>query len=475
MFSGRNTVFLYLLFVTLFFCSSTASAQSMSCQSPFKGQRFTQAKLQAVVTAHQRWLDNGRKPAQAGRANLCGTDLRGLDLRAVNLSYANLAAADLSEMKLQKINLSHAQLQKAYFRWSIMLQANLQSANLDGATLQGVDLSKTNFRLASLQKVNLRHANLTSADLRSANLTNSNLSDANLEKADLTWANLKNANLNHANLKGTLLKEASLVNTNMLNTQLEDADFSGADLNNALFQPQIGSLPKLVGLASSENFRSIRFSVKEGSAALIELRTAYKKVGMRAMERSITAMVKVEQMQEAWQHGGWGYLESTFSYVFFYLTTHFGAAPGHALLLFLLLILLFTFFYRIFLSSQTKRSGIILRWKSKEFYHLETVQERRPHKEFRKLLKQRTCHDWKSTLHEQWRLMRISFYFSLLSAFSLGWQDLNVSSWLQRLQTRHYSLKGCGWVRVLAGTQSLISAYLIVIWVLTYFGRPFEW
>jgi len=52
---------------------------------------------------------------------------------------------------------------------------------------------------------------------------------------------------------------------------------------------------------------------------------------------------------------------------------------------------------------------------------------------------------------------------------------LNVSSWILHLQKRDYQLKGFGWVRVLAGSQSLISAYLIVLWALTYFGRPFEW
>jgi hypothetical protein len=29
-------------------------------------------------------------------------------------------------------------------------------------------------------------------------------------------------------------------------------------------------------------------------------------------------------------------------------------------------------------------------------------------------------------------------------------------------------------VRVVAGIQSLLSIYLIAIWVVTYFGRPFQ-
>jgi hypothetical protein len=72
------------------------------------------------------------------------------------------------------------------------------------------------------------------------------------------------------------------------------------------------------------------------------------------------------------------------------------------------------------------------------------------------------------------RNVRIAFYFSLLSAFNLGWRELNVGDWIARLQTREYTLKATGWVRAVSGLQSLISVYLVALWVLTYFGRPFE-
>ncbi len=42
------------------------------------------------------------------------------------------------------------------------------------------------------------------------------------------------------------------------------------------------------------------------------------------------------------------------------------------------------------------------------------------------------------------------------------------------MQPREYTLRAKGWVRVVSGAQSLISVYLIAMWVLTYFGRPFE-
>ncbi|HEX6113241.1 MAG TPA: hypothetical protein VFZ10_13105 [Geminicoccaceae bacterium] len=72
-----------------------------------------------------------------------------------------------------------------------------------------------------------------------------------------------------------------------------------------------------------------------------------------------------------------------------------------------------------------------------------------------------------------WRLLR-ALQFSLLSAFHIGFRELNVGNWISRLQTREYTLQAVGWVRAVAGVQSLLSVYLLAMWALTYFGRPFQ-
>jgi len=72
------------------------------------------------------------------------------------------------------------------------------------------------------------------------------------------------------------------------------------------------------------------------------------------------------------------------------------------------------------------------------------------------------------------RALGLGLFFSLLSAFQIGWRELNVGNWITRLQPREYTLRATGWVRVVSGAQSLLSVYLLALWVLTYFGRPFE-
>ena len=51
-----------------------------------------------------------------------------------------------------------------------------------------------------------------------------------------------------------------------------------------------------------------------------------------------------------------------------------------------------------------------------------------------------------------------AFYFSVISAFHLGWRDLNVGSWITRMQPREYGLCAKGWVCIVSGVQSATAS-----------------
>jgi hypothetical protein len=64
--------------------------------------------------------------------------------------------------------------------------------------------------------------------------------------------------------------------------------------------------------------------------------------------------------------------------------------------------------------------------------------------------------------------------FLVLSAFHIGFREFSVGSWIARMQPRSFALEAAGWVRTVSGAQSLLSVYFLAMWVLTYFGRPFQ-
>jgi hypothetical protein len=64
---------------------------------------------------------------------------------------------------------------------------------------------------------------------------------------------------------------------------------------------------------------------------------------------------------------------------------------------------------------------------------------------------------WRARVWQWLRMPWTGICFSLLSAFYIGWRDLNVGTWISRLQSREYTLHATGWVRVFSGLQSLLS------------------
>lgn len=457
----------------LLLISTTSVGQ---CDGPFKGQQLSKQKIVQLLS---------KQHSKAKPLNLCGSHLSGIDLSGLDLSYVNLSGSDLSSTKFVNSNLSHANLTKAYFRWSNLEAANLFNANLSHANFENAHLNKADLRQSNAQHANFSRAQMGYSLLSGANFTNASFLNAKMEHVDLNWATLTQANLQGAVLENAELQHTKLIKADLSGAVLENTDFSFANLQqakiintnllnanffranflNVLYQPQLGKLPNVLMLVSSINFHTMNFKPQLGGPALAQLRAEYKRLGLRTMERTITAMLKIKQMQMAWQRGGWGYFESTINYLLFYITCGYGASPGQPLLIFLGLMVIFIFPYISSIRNPNRHNGITISWAGKRFYQWNRGSQDTDNKRIYCMVKTRN-----------WRLaLQYATFFSLLASFQIGWRELNVGNWITRIQPREYCLTPKGWVRTIAGTQSLLSAYLIVLWVLTYFGRPFEW
>jgi uncharacterized protein YjbI with pentapeptide repeats len=501
--SLRATVGLVLL--GLLIVPSAHSEETDACPYP---EGRTIEDLGAALAAHAEWLERRRNPDGDAlwqllerapldahgfcNANLRQADLEGADLRLADLEGANLVGANLSEANLQGANLSETRLERANLEGAI-LSADLEGANLALANLEGADLIGANLEGARLGRANLEGANLALANLEGADLIR-----ANLEGAKLLQANLEGAKLLQANLEGASLVRASLERASLLLADLEAADLAEAnlqgavldrtdlenarifrvDLSEALYQP--ATAPAQGYLSGLKGLRSITFCPGEDSG-LVQLRQALKTAGLRELEREATytlERLRTEHALARWNGlriGGcaddlerdrWAAIEGFFRLIFFELTTDYGLAYGRPILILLGLILVFTFIYLPALLLVPKRpdhdGGVYRVWpkgrikRSGESFELADDEIVEP-------LKVRDI-----------SALGLAFYFSVISAFHLGWRDLNVGTWIARMQPREYTLRAKGWVRLVSGIQSLISVYLIAIWVLTYFGRPFE-
>jgi hypothetical protein len=202
---------------------------------------------------------------------------------------------------------------------------------------------------------------------------------------------------------------------------------------------------------------------KQSPHALLELREAFKKYGLRKQEREITYAIKHSGYENALIDGNFlTKIEVIFGWLFFEMTCKWGMAPERPLFILLGLIFLFTLPYSKAIyrekSQKLKTNGIWRVWIP------ERMRDDLGRDKPKEILDSNNL----------WFCIKTGFYFSVLSAFNIGWRELNVGNWITRIQPYEYRFHASGWARSVSGIQSIISVYLLALSVLTYFGRPFD-
>lgn len=332
---------------------------------------------------------------------------------------------------------------------SVPGRAVLCGADLSATWLKGADLGGANLRDASL-----RYARLESADLSGADLEGADLSAAMLKHAQLILTDLENADLGGADLEGALL----------ISTIVTNAHFAYASLHEALYEP--ASPPPNGHVEGIEGLASVILSPGKQSG-IVQLRELLRDAGLRDLEREATFAIERNKAQDARRLGKpFERLGGLLKLIFFEWTTGWGLYPERALVILLGLMTGLTIVYTVPIAQPPYQSraqhGIYRIWPSGRLNPQSGatgIADR--------TRAERLTASWPAAI--AW-----AFYFSMLSAFHIGWRDLNVGTWLSRMQFTEFALRGRGWVRFVSGLQSLISVYLVAMWILTYFGRPFQ-
>lgn len=377
------------------------------------------------------WKDRDRKTrTRAELEQILAEHKRWFDLGQSHGTRADLSRADLSD----------ADLSRAYLN-----EADLSGAKLDFANLSGAYLGA---------------ANLVGAKLFSAKLDGADLDSTNLQNALLLGADLRGAVLRGANLKGAGLMSANLTGADFIDAELKDALFWAADLQGVIFEPK--SNPEIRSIAMTNHLELLTY--KYNPDALFQLRKQFQDNGFRKQERKITYALSRRNAERE------GPVERWFQRVAFDLTCQYGMNPGRALQIWLALLLFCWMVYAIFIHLPGE-SGIYRLQKTGGSTAKEEIEEQiRP----RKISSRPRWRYPLRLIHQELRVFFWAGFFSLMSAFNIGFRDINFGRWLRLLPRKEYDLKAKGWARTVAGFQSLISVYLIALWVLTYFGRPFE-
>jgi hypothetical protein len=374
------------------------------------------AQLDSILGSHKEWVTDSTMGKQA-------------ILQSCNLSGALMWYTDLSK----------AFMSDSYFRDAIFEGSNLSDANLNMSNLSGCDFWISDLSRANLWRADLRGAYLGGADLCSAKLSESNLS--------------------YSDLSGAYLFSADLEYTNLDETYFHDADFT-----KTLFYPS--KLPDIDGMAEAINLDKI--VVWKDASKIFQLAAKFEDAGFKQHSRMMIRLAK-------------RYKQDVFSRVFFDWTIEYGYNLWRPWFIIIgLWFLASTFYFGCFLGSSHKNTRLMIIQAEYPNVHLSSTEEKKTEKfryervHFSNLY----LRDIRGSIFGRFpfriRLFFWAMFFSAISALNVGFRKFSTGRGLLGLTRKEIELEAHGWVRVVSGAQSLVSAYLILLWAANLFATPFK-
>ena len=347
---------------------------------------------------------------------------------------------DRDLQKADDASLQNAYLDQAFPAWRKEARKNPEKANLCNAELGSANLSGAT----------LWNANLSGADLQVANLSGADLSKANLSGADLSNANLSGVTLWNANLSGAKLQKAKVSEAKLAYVNLEGSTYA------PISEPPDPYVAGIEGLATLD-------AAEGEQIGLVQLRKLFRDAGLDESEREVTSSIQRNRTRDQLSSRFWSFawIEGVLRRVGFGWTTAYGLHPERALAWILLLGIILTPVYMRVMLHPTQTSRIVQVFPQDRVDMIDADSSAEQPR-----MKVAKAASW-------WSAFRWASYISLLSAVNIGFEQFTPGDWIRRLQGRDYSLQAVGWVRTVAGAQALISVYLLAMWVLTQFGRPF--
>ena len=239
------------------------------------------------------------------------------------------------------------------------------------------------------------------------------------------------------------------------------AKLAAVDLTNAYYARFGAPDPDVGGISGLGKLKPLD---REQITGLVQLQNALQEAGLRDDERELTNSIQRNLTDDRLSHPWWSIerIQGLLRVVFFDWSTGYGLHPERALLWILLIGAVLTPAYTLAMLFPTEKSRVVQVFPQDRID--VTMSDPAAERERKKVIKATNL----------WSALGWASYFSLLSSVNIGFEPFPPGDWIRGLQAREYSLEAIGWVRVAAGSQALLSVFLLAMWLLTQFGRPFQ-
>jgi uncharacterized protein YjbI with pentapeptide repeats len=414
------------------------------CLGRFNKQSISQEKFEELYGAHQIFLKrvNGRNPAKSSDpyAALMVYEREERVLEpgfADPLPPSNIGAAhpidESGRLDLCGAHLTELDLQGKDLRFGRFMGARLVRVKMNNANIEDSWWVYSGWMAVEARSMNARWANLTHLIVT----TSSNLSGVDAYGAVAPFSSFEGGTL-----ESSTFEEADISSVKFRKVNIKDVDLSSSTAAGLVYEPSLGQLPRV------QTFRSLkgldRFTtLNDGGAALMELEKSLADAGLRGQAATVRQALTDAPRASSYL------FQKSLQKIAFGVPYAYGRAPERLLVIGCILIPIFAVIYLVVLLQNREDVGI---W-------IQRDPVDKP--EFREIPPVRLS-------RQNSNIYAMALLFSLRMAFRIGWKDFNVGDWLARVQRHSYTLDSKGWARSVAGIQSLVSLYLLVLAVLSY-------
>ncbi len=273
--------------------------------------------------------------------------------------------------------------------------------------------------------------------LQGSDFRNSLVWNINFEGAALSESNLRESVFLRCNLSKAFLNRSDLTDGMLTGTNIEGAQFSRTILRNTRYEvdgiPKVNTMHDTVGLDTLCYLGSPK--------SLVELRDAFSKAGMTEQARQVNYSLRT------WERIKTGGIFSYLEWLFLSLPSRYGQVPFRPISLIAMSIILFFFVYWY----------AVVRCDSMMVFSDAIPPETGKPEACAKPVVGLKLADG----------LAYAIFLSLIFAFRIGWREINIGAWLERLQPNASEIRTRGWVRTVAGIQSLLSLYLLALCLLS--------
>jgi hypothetical protein len=233
-------------------------------------------------------------------------------------------------------------------------------------------------------------------------------------------------------------KEVYFYGTNLSNSCFYNCYFFDYVYFEPATLPDIECISTCIGL---DNLRYLR-----NPSALIQLKKEMLDKGFNEAAKKIEASLKRSEYLKS------NRFTTALNYLLFDLTYAYGSDKGRPLLIYLYSILFFALIYWN-LNGKFKDSTILI------------IKKQPPREYKRRIYFVNTNMKIKKYILTEAQYLSNSLIFSFSKSLRLGFGIFDFSKWIQMMQVREYTFNETNYLRPITGVQSLISLFLIFLWI----------